>query len=110
MEKTMLQKSPNHRIASFAVCTLVAGLALGAAAQDASQPQQQPDQRTFSSPEEGIAALIDALRKDDKSAIEAVLGPGSADIIESGDAVADKNAREAFLKEYDEKHELTTVN
>jgi len=106
----MLQKSPNRRLASLAVCALVAGVAWGAAAQDAAQPQQRPDQRTFSSPEEGIAALIDALRKDDKSAIEAVLGPDSADIIESGDPVADKNAREAFLKEYDEKHELTTVN
>ena len=106
----MSPKTHNHRIVSFAVCGLVAGLALGAAAQDASQPQQQPDQRTFSSPEEGIAAFIDALRKDDKSALEAVLGPGSADIIDSGDAVADKNAREAFLKEYDEKNELVAVN
>jgi hypothetical protein len=78
------------------------------AAQDASQ--QSPQQRTFASPEEGVAALVDALRKDDKSALEAVLGRGSADVIDSGDSIADANAREAFLKDYEAKSTLVPEN
>jgi hypothetical protein len=106
----MTRNTQHHRglRASLAACAVIAGVAFGAAAQDA-QPQR-PEQRTFSSPEEGVAALVEALRNDDKSALQAILGPDSADIIDSGDAVADKNAREAFLKEYDAKHELEAVN
>jgi hypothetical protein len=107
----MMRKTHSHRIRSaVVVCGLVAGLAFGVAAQDASQQPQQQEQRTFSSPEEGVTALVDALRKDDKSALEAVLGPGSDDVIDSGDPVADRNAREAFLEDYDEKSTLVPVN
>ena len=99
-----------HR--SLLIGALIAGLASITAAQDAAQQQQQQQgqQRTFASPEEGVAALVDALRKDDRSALEAVLGSGSADIIESGDPVADKNAKDEFLKEYDAKSELVPVD
>lgn len=105
----MTRKTYSHRVASasLVVCALIAGLAFVAAAQDASPAQQQ---RTFASPEEGVAALVDALRKDDKGALEAVLGPGSDDILDSGDAVADDNAREAFLRDYDAKNRLVPVN
>ena len=83
----------------------LAELQVGVQAQDAQQQQ-----RMFASPEEGVAALVDALRKDDKSALEAVLGPGSDDIIDSGDPVADRNAKEAFLMDYDAKSMIVPVN
>ena len=94
---------------SLVAGALIGGLASVTAAQDASQPSQQ-QQRMFASPDEGVAALVDALRKDDKGALEAVLGPGSADVIESGDSVADTNAKDAFLMDYDTKSTLVPVN
>lgn len=90
---------------SFLVGALALGLATVALAQDAS-----PQQRTFATPEEGVAALVNALRTDDRQALQAVLGPGSADIIDSGDPVADKNAKDAFLRDYDAKNTLVPVN
>jgi hypothetical protein len=119
MEKAMTRRVHNHRVlcGSLLAGALIVGLASVTAAQDDSQQpsqqqQQQPQQqqRMFSSPEDGVAALVDALRKDDKSGLEAVLGPGSPDIIESGDAVADKNEKDAFLKDYDAKNTLVPVN
>jgi len=104
MEDDLMLRTPGHRTprAALLVGTLIVGLASGSTAQ---QQQQR-----FASPEEGIAALVDALRKDDRSALEAVLGPGSADIINSGDPVADKNAKDEFLKDYDAKATLVPVN
>jgi hypothetical protein len=109
MEETVTRREHKPRTirASLIVGALVGGLASVAVAQDASQQSQQ---RTFASPEEGVAALVDALRKDDKSALEAVLGPGSDDVISSGDPVADKNAKDAFLMDYDAKSTLVPVN
>jgi hypothetical protein len=67
-------------------------------------------QRTFATPEAGVAALIDALRQRDRSVIESILGPGSREVIESGDPVADAEAREDFLAAYDAKSNLVAVN
>jgi hypothetical protein len=78
----------------------------GAEAAQAA-PQQQ---RTFASPEEGVSALVDALRKDDRQALESILGPGSANVIYSGDLVADKNAKDDFLADYDAKSSIVPVN
>jgi hypothetical protein len=109
MEETVTRKHQQYRTirASLIAAALAGGLASITVAQDAS-PQSQ--QRTFASPEEGVAALVDALRRDDTSALEAVLGPGSDDVISSGDRVADDNAREAFLRDYDAKNTLVPVN
>ena len=49
---------------------------------------------------------IEAGRKADMARLEELFGPGSESILSSGDAVADKNARENFLKMYDAKHAL----
>ncbi len=113
----MTQRTHSHRTlpATFLIGALILGLGFlaetrrGAEAQDAQQDAQQ-QQRMFASPEEGVAALVDALRKDDKGALEAILGPGSDDVINSGDPVADKNAKDAFLMDYDAKSTLVPVN
>jgi hypothetical protein len=70
----------------------------------------QSSQRTFDTPEAGVAALIDAARKNDQSALESILGPGSHEIVSSGDPVADASARDEFLMAYDEKSNLVAVN
>jgi len=63
-------------------------------------------QNSYSSPEEAVNGLIAAVRANDTMAMLAILGPGSKEMISSGDAVADRTGREKFLKAYDEKNIL----
>jgi hypothetical protein len=63
-------------------------------------------QKSYSSPEEAVKALINALRADNKVELLAILGSEGKEIISSGDEVADKEAREGFISDYDEKNEL----
>jgi hypothetical protein len=63
-------------------------------------------QKSFVSPEEGITALVDAVRANDQPALRAILGPGGGKLISSGDAVADQHRREAFLKAYGDANKL----
>jgi hypothetical protein len=67
---------------------------------------QAAKQRTFASPEEAVKAMIEALKSNDVKALEAIFGPGSKDLISSGDPVADKTLRERFVKDYEEKNRL----
>ena len=63
-------------------------------------------QRTFASPEEVVTALVDALKTEDTKTLAAIFGPGSEDILSSGDPVADKAEHELFLKRYEQKNRL----
>jgi hypothetical protein len=67
---------------------------------------QTVKQRTFASPEEAVKAFVEALKSNDAKAVEAIFGPGSKDILLSGDPVADKAVVEKFLRFYGEKHRL----
>ena len=59
-------------------------------------------QKTFGSPEEAAKALAAASRAGDVKALESILGPGSASLIRSGDAVADRRGRERFAQAYED--------
>jgi hypothetical protein len=63
-------------------------------------------QRTFSSPEEAVKALVEAVKSNDVKALEAIFGPGSHDLVVSGDPVADQSGRERFLQLYNEKNKF----
>ena len=63
-------------------------------------------QKTFSSPQEAVNSLIMAVQAGNEAELLAIFGPGSEDLIFSGDPVADRNGRERFLKAYMEKHIL----
>jgi hypothetical protein len=60
----------------------------------------------FSSPEEAVEALVGAVRSHDMKEMAVVLGPGSEELISSGDEVADRADRDGFLRAYDEKNSL----
>jgi hypothetical protein len=64
------------------------------------------NQLTFASPEAAVRAMVEALNSNDLKALEAIFGPGSRDLISSGDSTADQSERERFLKLYDEKNRL----
>ncbi len=63
-------------------------------------------QKSFQSPEEATAALLAAAKADDLKELSAILGPDGNKLISSGDAVADKNGRERFVRAYDEKNKV----
>jgi hypothetical protein len=63
-------------------------------------------QKTFASPEEGVEALMAAMKKNDTKAILAILGPEAKSLIESGDQVSDRETRERFVKSYEESNKL----
>jgi hypothetical protein len=65
-------------------------------------------QKSFSSAEDAVKAAVAAARKDDEKELAAIFGPGSEELLRSGDAVADKQRRADFLKAYDEKNRLVT--
>lgn len=64
------------------------------------------DHASFATPDEAVAALIDAGRQSDMGRLRELFGPGSDSILASGDPVADKNARDNFVALYDAKHAL----
>jgi len=57
-------------------------------------------QSTFASPQEAGQALVEAAKSGDENAVLAVFGPGSKDIIYSGDATQDKKTAAAFVSAY----------
>lgn len=65
-----------------------------------------PAQASFATPEEAVSTLISAAERQDVSALNEILGRGTAELVSSGDAVADRHAREAFLARFHVHHEL----
>jgi hypothetical protein len=72
------------------------GVAMGAAAR----------QKSFSTPEDGVQALIEAAKRHDTTALLAILGPEAKALVNSGDPVADQASREHFVTSYEEAHTL----
>jgi hypothetical protein len=60
----------------------------------------------FTSPEEAVSRLIDALRAEDAPRVYAVVGSGSDEWLPSGDPVADRADWLVFLAAYEKKHVL----
>jgi len=63
-------------------------------------------QKRFPSPEEAVKSLVAAVRANDTKEMMAILGPGSREVISSGDDMADRVGREKFLKAYEQKNRL----
>src|SRR5262245_19424840 len=67
---------------------------------------QDPSQKTFSSAQDAVRAMISAVRTNDMNQLMAIFGPQGKEILHSGDDVADKHAREEVLKKYDQMRRL----
>ncbi len=89
------------RLTMAAVATLLMVVAGSQAAVAAS-----PAQRTFASPEEAVQALVAAVKAGDTTALAAILGPESRPLIWSGDKVASRQARERFIRAYEQSNLL----
>lgn len=65
-----------------------------------------PTQRRFESLDEGVGALVSALRAGDRKALVEILGPEGRALVSSGDDVADRRTFARFVAEYDQAHRL----
>ena len=65
-------------------------------------------QARFGSPEEAVDAFVLAVRSEDSKSVRHILGRDAADMLPSGDDVADRQLRERFLEAYDEKNALVS--
>jgi hypothetical protein len=63
-------------------------------------------QKHFASAEDGVEALMAALKANDVKAMLAILGADARPLIVTGDAVADRQERERVVREYEEAHSL----
>ncbi len=79
---------------------------LAAAALLAACAPKPENHLGFKTPEEAVDALVAAVQAGDAASMQTLLGPGSEDVISSGDAVQDKGDRDVFLAAYAAKHSL----
>ena len=86
------------RTSSFIVISgLAASLAFAAVPKD---------QQSFSTPEAAVQALVKAAQAKDTRALVKLFGPLGEPLVDSGDPVDDKNARDNFLARYKAGHSL----
>jgi hypothetical protein len=91
----------NFRSIGRAASVVMAAVVTLAVLSSASQVQQ-----TYSSPEDAAAALVAAVKTGTRPAILKVLGSDAEEIVESGDDVADAEARQRFVTGYDARHSI----
>lgn len=93
-------------IASLCLMTIAGCNRKDPAAPAATTAPAAAAAKTFASPEAAVEALIAASEKSDVAALKDILGPGTDELVSSGDAVVDQSEREAFVARYREKHEF----
>src|SRR5262249_36343061 len=82
-------------LVTLAVTTVFFTVATGALAQE-----------RYRSPDKAVAALVDAMRSEALQRLMRVLGPGSDEIVLSGDPVDDAASRRRFLDAFNAKHQI----
>jgi hypothetical protein len=109
-EKAMLTNILNQKrclaycfgIAIIAAAVMITGFYQIGIAADVKQVKQ----KSFQTPEEAAKALVDAAKAGDTKELLVIFGPAGKEIISSGDEVADKAARERFVKAYETMNKL----
>lgn len=92
-----------HRFRTAILGALLTAVASGAQPANAAAPSAQ---QHFASPEAAAAALVAAVKSGDQKAMLAVLGSDAKPILESGDAVADREVSERFVASYEVAHAI----
>ncbi len=90
----------------LAVAVLILAGSSGNAPAAPKAVKQAVKQAVFQSPEEAVKAFFDAIKKKDTAEVSNILGPGSDELIHSGDAVVDAETAEIAVKLFEEKHSI----
>jgi len=104
MNSIIFYKRAEDRWPIFVTCMITAFMVF-LVAVPASQAADEM-QKSFSSPEEAVKSLVSVVREHNTEEMMVILGPGSKELIYSGDEVADKEEREKFLNAYDKMNIL----
>jgi Protein of unknown function (DUF2950) len=101
----MFNAAPNRRTSTsrLGATAVFFGTLLSLVACNNAPKQPAPSEagpKTFATPEDAGTALAAATKASDRSALLLIFGPGSADIIFSGDDAQDKLAAEHFTNAY----------
>ena len=89
---------------SISVACLAVFISLVACAKKESVATENAVQKTFASPEEAGAALLDAAKSGDQATLLAIFGPDAKEVLLSGDPVKDKDAFQDFVTRYTQMH------
>src|SRR6202158_4222486 len=69
---------------------------------------QVPGQRTFASADEAGRTFFAAMQAQNEQALLSILGPAGKEVLSSGDAAEDSDARIGFVVKYQEMHRFVT--
>ena len=100
----MLRVALNRKIGTSRLWTtaLTLGLFLSLISCNTAKPPAPAETgpRTFATPDDAGAALLSAVKAGDHPALLAIFGPGSSDLIFSGDDAQDKRTGDLFIAAY----------
>ncbi len=71
---------------------------------------QDANRMKFKSPDAAFSALLEATKNNNTKELLSIFGPSGKEIISSGDAVADKEARERFVKSAGDAVKFSEIN
>jgi hypothetical protein len=92
-----------HRRVPFAMGLLILASIVPVACKKAENPEKTSS-NAYATPDDASNALLAAVKAGDQSALLAIFGPDSKDVIFSGDPVQDKNTASAFVEGYGTMH------
>ncbi len=69
----------------------------------------KPKQESFSSPEEAVRVMVDAMKTGSTGRLLEIFGPAGRDLFSSGDEATDRETREEFVKAYEERNRLEMI-
>src|SRR5215472_1611314 len=99
----MSHKFPGTGVASRLIILALA-IPLASCHQATENSGNPSAAKAFATPEEAGDAVLAAAKSGNQGDILAIFGPDSKDVLESGDAVQDKNAVQAFIAAYTVMH------
>jgi hypothetical protein len=102
----MLSGEYDRRHLGVCLLAMLAALLAFAVAWSPSVCAAAVTQKRFASAEDGVQALIAAVKAGDLKAMLDVLGPAARPLITSGDPVVDRHDRERLVQAYEESHSL----
>jgi hypothetical protein len=70
---------------------------------------RKDERASFDSAEAAITAFVKAVERDDTATMQQLLGPGSEDLVSSGDALQDKSDRADFVAAYRSSNKLVAA-
>ena len=82
---------------------------LAACSKSENPAPEQATQKTFASPADAGAALVQAAKSGDHAALLGIFGPDSQNVLFTGDAVKDKDYADYFVTSYDQMHRWVNI-